>query len=361
MLLCRHSIPDMQPYSHRHYEGFTEAGLIADPFFQDWIIHPDAEKDRFWEEFLQRYPQQAAVIQQAKTFLQNLSFTQYVPDETTIQQSLALHLARIDALEETPAPVRTLRQWYGVAFRIAAVLAGVVLLTLLIFFQYDQRKPKTVQTAYGQLRTVLLPDSSSIVLNAHSSLRFSGQWQSGQVREVWLEGEAFFNVRHLNRDPAHISEHERFLVHAGGLDVEVLGTQFDIRQRRGKTEVVLQSGRVKVTVRPRVSPDLILQPGDVVTYQSAEDRLLRSTTAARDYSAWKEKKLILTNPTVTEIAAYLEDTYGQKILLQDPKMGSRIIDGPILLNNLDDALFILTTVLHANIIKHDSTLIVQPK
>ncbi len=104
-----------------------------------------------------------------------------------------------------------------------------------------------------------------------------------------------------------------------------------------------------------------MKPGDILAYSPAENKVVTETTSAEDFSAWKEKKLILNDPTAAEIVEYLEDNFGKKIILQNAELGKRKIEGPILLTNLGDALFILSTVLNTEIIRKDNTIIIRPR
>jgi transmembrane sensor len=110
---------------------------------------------------------------------------------------------------------------------VAAIFGGVALTLFLVtqFFGNNEGGKLAVQTEYGKLKQVLLPDSSSIVLNANSKIEYDKNWSKGKRREVWLEGEAFFDVRHLNQDTTQVSTYDQFVVHTEDLDVEVLGKQ----------------------------------------------------------------------------------------------------------------------------------------
>jgi ferric-dicitrate binding protein FerR (iron transport regulator) len=228
------------------------------------------------------------------------------------------------------------------AWRVAAVLVGAALCTGL--YWYFHKKPVTESTTqYGEMRTLYLPDSSKVILNAHSSLHYA--WVPGGTREIWLEGEAYFDVRPVKNSV--------FLVHAGKLSVEVLGTRFDIRDRRGKVVVVLEEGKIRVRY---LDSALVLTPGEEVLLDTAK---VAVTKAPDNYTTWKEKRL--TDVTVADIAEYLEDNYHKKVILQDPAMARRRIGGVVLLDNLDDALFALSTVLNAEIIQSGDTLVVRPK
>jgi ferric-dicitrate binding protein FerR (iron transport regulator) len=175
-----------------------------------------------------------------------------------------------------------------------------------------------------------------------------------------LEGEAFFNIKHINSSP-HIKPYERFIVHAKNASIEVLGTQFNVRERRDKTEIVLQQGRIKVTFKTSAEPAIMLQPGQIITIGAHKQTVISTTTTPEEYTAWKNKKLILTNATLKEIVEYLEDNFGKRIILTDPVLENRRIEGTFKLDNLDDALLFLSKALNLNIVQQDSTLFISSK
>ena len=92
------------------------------------------------------------------------------------------------------------------------------------------------------------------------------------------------------------------------------------------------------------------------------EAVMRSTTEAQRYSAWTQRKLILKNASLQEIIQYIEDNYGKKIILGDTSLQNRKIQGTILLDNLDDAMFVLSKVLNVNVtVKSDSTILFMPE
>ena len=352
-------MPDHTDYDK--YLNYQENDFISDPLFQDWIIKPDRDLDKYWSRFLNNNPARKQYVENARAFLMNLAFRQDIPDEQLIQRSLATHFKRIDVFEATQrAKVRKVYLFKN-ALRIAAVFGGVVLLVYNIFYFNRGSENVLVQTKYGNVKHLVLPDSSSIVLNANSKLEYNGKWKRNKIREVWLEGEAFFDVKHLNRDESRVKAGDHFIVHLKDLDIEVLGTSFNIRSRRGKTEVVLQTGKIKVSFRNKAA-DFLMKPDDILVYNHAESKIIRDTIVAQDYTAWKDRKLILHDPTISEVVQYLEDNFGKKIILEKKDFGARKIEGPILYNNLDDALFIISMVLQADVIKQDDNkIIIRPR
>ena len=331
------------------YASFGVQDFICDPFFQDWILYPEAEPaaTAWWEEWTTSHPEKKETIRDAKMLLQSLYFEEQIPADDTIQQSLAAAQEKI-AEFATTTPVRRMPQgWWA-----AAAAAGIILCAGLGYFISSSRHTQlSYATAYGEMQTLYLPDSSRLILNAHSSIRYSKEWQPGHAREVWLDGEAFFDVR-----PAGAST---FQVHTKDLAVEVLGTTFDIRGRRGKTEVVLQSGKIKVRFTASAHADLVMTPGDRIIFDPVTASLAHTTIAPEKYTSWKDKRL--TDATLPEILQYLEDNYHKTFILEDETLAKRKIGGVILLDNLDDALFALSTVLNANLIQHQDTIIIRPR
>lgn len=327
------------------YAGYGVPDFICDPFFQDWIIHPEGESAAWWGDWMTQHPEMTATVSEAIQLLQSLYFEEQVPEEDAALQSLAKVQEKIAA---AAVPVRqTRRSWWA-----AAAAAAVILCVSLIYLITADRHPQlSYTTSYGEIQTRYLPDSSRLVLNAHSSVRYAKTWQAGQAREIWLDGEAWFDVRSAAT--------AAFLVHTKDLTVEVLGTTFDIRGRRGKTEVVLQSGKIRVRFTAGSHADLLMTPGDRIIFDPATAALTHTTTEPEKYTSWKDKRL--TDATIGEILQYLEDNYHKTFILEDPTLAKRRIGGVVLLDNLDDALFALSTVLNANLIHHQDTITIRPR
>ncbi len=349
-----------------NYLHYKENDFLADPLFQEWVKDPNDDINQYWQQIMNAFPQKKTEIENAYLYLQSISFKEEYPTNEEVNASLEKHLLSIqDQLNaDSESVVKTNRLWRNV-MKIAAVFGGVVLITIgYLFFSGKLGGPKNhvVKTDFGEIKKVTLPDGSIVELNANSEIKFSNDWGQNEKREIWLSGEAFFNVKHFNNDTTNIQPHETFLVHTKHLTVTVLGTRFDVRQRREKTEVVLQSGKIALSFPTAVIEDIILKPGEMISFNNTGKKIEKHTTSPEHYSAWKEQKLILRNPSVNEILIYLEDNFGKKIVLADSATGSKMISGPILLSSLEDALFVLSSILNTEVIKKDSqTIILQPR
>lgn len=348
--------------NHKKYKSFTSIDFITDPYFQDCVMMGNLSTSLFWIDFIELHPQQKIAIEQAKLFLENIVIKEEVVEQELIDRSFEKHLIERQNRDKGNVVVLKHRFVSKNLIRIAAIIAGIVLViaaSLIVF--NNSNSLALIRTAYGETKKVFLPDGSLVVLNANSHLKFDKAWSKDRNREVWLEGEAFFDVSHINQDTSKVKRYEQFLVHTNELTVEVLGTSFDIRQRRGITEVVLQEGRISVSLKSKKNGRIIMLPGDKLLYNAKEDKLVSTTTNAENFSAWKQQKLILNDPTVAEIVQYLEDNFGKKIILDNPELGQRKIEGPIILTNLEDALFVLSTVLNTEIINQGNSIIIRSR
>lgn len=355
----------METPDYKDYVQCTSRDLICDPLFQQWVMVPTVAGDAFWEGLVRRYPATRVPVEEAKMLLTSLSFRIDAPGDEMANSSFNKVAAQLgwmpgnqEAIAEAPAPVRSIRRrvwWSSVA--AAAVIA---ILLLLVNRQPGADGEKIAhETAYGSKKQVTLPDGSVVVLNAHSAIEYPSNWEQLAVREVRLTGEGYFQV--TKQLVAGTQAPQAFRVKTDNLVVEVLGTSFDIRERRGITEVVLETGRIALHFNNPAHKDITMQPGDRVVYDPARQEPARDTANAKDFSAWKHNRLILKDPNVGEIIRYLEDNYGKKIILEDPRMAERAITGPIYYDNLNDALFILSTVLNTQVIKQDSIIVLRPR
>jgi ferric-dicitrate binding protein FerR (iron transport regulator) len=179
------------------------------------------------------------------------------------------------AMEEEGRPLRLLRPRI---IRWSAAAAAVVLATWGVF-HYTHNKPATqpaaqvawheVAAKYGTRSYLELPDGSKLWLNAGSKVRYADGFATGK-RELNLSGEGFFDVKH---DPA-----QPFLIHAGTVDVRVLGTSLNVRAYPGDPtiETTLIQGKAEIEPGNGVPP-IVLRPSEKVTMRNSG--LARNGTA----------------------------------------------------------------------------------
>lgn len=239
-------------------------------------------------------------------------------------QSGKKHVPDFQAIEQrTEAPIRRLGQRWG---WMAAAAIGVVLLavgSLLVYQQFVVPEPISLHTGFGQTRRVVLPDQSVVTMNGNTTIRYVENWLTDTPREVWVEGEAFFEV-------VHTKNHERFQVHLPGqMNVVVLGTRFNVYTRKTKTKVVLNEGHIQMRVSNYPNNHLDMKPGEMFFADTQTNAYYKKTVNAVAQSSWRTSKLIFEGTTLAEIAQLLKETYGLDVEIRDRELQQQKVTGTI--------------------------------
>lgn len=230
------------------YAQFSSGDFICDELFQNWIIKPDKETDEFWNEWLSQHPDKLGTVEEAKSLLLYLTFIEDFPTDEQVQNSLETILSKINSVNEQNKSKKNglmsilrLKQF----IKIAAIFIIIAVATSIVIYNYLTEKT-IISTKYGEIKKAALPYGSSVVLNAHSTISFYKHTLKSRPRQVWLDGEALFDVKHINKNLKDIKESERFIVSTTDLNIQVLGTSFNVKKRTKVTEVVLQTGRIRI-------------------------------------------------------------------------------------------------------------------
>ncbi|HVI46879.1 MAG TPA: FecR domain-containing protein [Chitinophaga sp.] len=259
------------------------------------------------------------------------------------------NLAVITAATSTTKHRTILRRIAAVSAAAAAITAAIVLL-----YHPQQRQPAlaAVTTDNGGMKKVTLPDGTTVTLNANTILRYdSVGWRD--VREVWIKGQAFFDVA---PDAAG-----KFLVHAGDeLAVQVLGTRFNVDATTKDVHVVLNSGKVKVDIPGNNAiQTLILQPGEMATYAPESQLLTRHPADTLQLTCWKDNQKVFRDATLGEIATFIEERFGVKVTFSAPQLSQLQFTGTTPANDLDMLLNILNKSLDIRINKHNNQVMIM--
>jgi transmembrane sensor len=251
------------------------------------------------------------------------------------------------------APLRGLgSRWLWLA------AASVVLLLLatgsLFFFQKTVApEPLTLHTGFGQTRRVVLPDQSVVTMNGNTSITYFKSWQPDVPREVWVSGEAFFEV-------VHTKNHQRFQVHLPSqMNVEVLGTRFNVYTRKSRTKVVLNEGRIQMQVSDDPNNHLEMKPGEMFFADTQTKAFYKKAVNAQAQSSWRTDKLIFDGTTLAEIAQLLKDTYGLEVEIRDRELQQQKFSGTIPGKNADTILKGLSGLFDLKISRKSNNIVIE--
>lgn len=305
------------------YSDYSVGDFVKDEYFQTWVFNQgDESVTVFWEGFLTNHPEMLDVIEEASLALKSIQFSKYTLSE---EESMKLW-NRVHDLESSSHGVKdtsTRNEWYRPA--AAAVLIAIM---SVVFFWEENKAWKVYHTTYGETKTLVLPDGSSVVLNANSTLTLYSDWGHDPEREIWLDGEAFFSV-------IHKTDNQVFRVKTSeGVSVEVLGTTFNVYNRLNGTKVVLNSGQIRLSLPTTETPHKILmKPGEMVEYK--EQHFKKKEVDPKLYTAWTDNKIILNHTKLSEMVYMLKDTYGLDVKVSDTSMMEQTVSGSMPLGDAE--------------------------
>ncbi|MCF0054788.1 FecR family protein [Dyadobacter sp. CY356] len=262
-------------------------------------------------------------------------------EETTPSQA-DLNRLRKRIWNDIGEPEKRAIWWKQLHFVVAAAIS---ILIVSVGIGWWSSRSERYQTAYGEIRKLTLEDGSQVTLNANSVMRIGDKLAENAVREVWLEGEAYFDI--AKRKGA------KFIVHTSKADVEVLGTEFNVTTRRQNTKVMLHEGKVKLHA-PN-APAIMMKPGDLATVGDQKQPIKVRVVRPELYDSWKESMYILDDKPVGEIAEMLQDNYGIRVTFSDTSFLNKRLKGKLSLTSTSDFVTNLATILDLEVEKKEDT------
>lgn len=206
--------------------------------------------------------------------------------------------------------VKPIKRWL-VRMIAAAILLAIC--TIGIFFlRNESAKNQTVAAHINQQkinRLVRLPDGSTVIISAGSKLNYPSSFDGLARREVYLEGQAFFDIKHNTSKP--------FIVHTGQLETTVLGTAFNIKAFPGDIDITVTVSRGKVKVSDQNKTLGIILPNQQITCNQQKANSTLKTVDTDTYLDWKAQDLLFDDVTVAEAAELLEERFDVNITFSD--------------------------------------------
>ncbi len=224
--------------------------------------------------------------------------------------------------------VRILQRW--------PLAAGIALtLGLALWLLLWSPRPDIVQTAFGEQQELELSDGSKVRLNSNSRMTYKPMWDRDEHREIWLEGEAFFEVQ---RVPEY---DQKFVVVTDDLTIEVLGTAFNVNSYGGRSTVYLEEGSIILHIEGRESP-IVMEPGDLVAYSKQSQKMVKKRAEESAlHTSWKTGVLTFKDSPLSEVLKKIEDTYGVKFRVENPADYQRKLNFPLPIDEIETAITIL--------------------
>jgi ferric-dicitrate binding protein FerR (iron transport regulator) len=254
---------------------------------------------------------------------------------------------RISRLSET-GKTRALRPWI---YRAAAAFALLAAASIIIY--WNSFRMTEFHTDFGERMSITLPDHSQVTLNGNSTLRYNKDWNRENNREVWIDGEGFFAVQHTQN-------HQKFVVHTSGqLDVQVLGTKFNVKSREQRSEVMLTEGKVRLEMPHTKLAPVFLKPGELATM--TDKKLSKRVVKQKQYTSWLTYTLIFDRTPLRDVADLLKDTYGLDVTFTEESLQTRELSGEISSAHADDILYAIAETFNLKVERDRNTVNISSK
>ncbi len=235
------------------------------------------------------------------------------------------------------------RRHYRIGRRLLAVAAAAALLAA-VWAGWQLIHPtapalQQLSSAPGGKSRVVLPDGSIVWLNSNTQLYYEKNSFGRQHREITLTGEAFFDIAKSEGIP--------FIIHAGKVNIRVLGTVFNVKAYAGDSAVftTLVRGKIAVSFREKT---VVLQPEEKLTVpvsrQAAafqQKHLEKDSSGQLTEISWLNNKLVFDNDTFGELAVKMSQWYGVTFHFESAGLEQLRFSGIIDTESIDEALKML--------------------
>ncbi len=283
------------------------------------------------------------------------------------------HSGEIRSAEKAvPENIRQPEKRFGRLREVWRIAAAVVITAgiswgafALLQNKTPQETSQVIRVPAGSMATVVLPDSTKIWLNAESSLTYDPAGFGKRSRDVFLTGEAYFDVTHNRK--------KRFTVHTSTIEIKVFGTRFNVKAypEDATVETTLEEGSIELEKISGGKPvkgthPVFLKPDQRAVLVKNEGRLLLSDVIPPDkggeegskeisvksgkilvadkvdtrvYTSWKDGQLIIRGEPLAHLAKKLERRYDVHIVFRDNEAGSLRFTGILENETLEQVLY----------------------
>lgn len=274
---------------------------------------PAAQAVEQWLAWLEADPRHAQAFEQVCQLGESLQAAD-VPTRVSLQQAFV------------PAE-RSRPRWLAGLAVAASVLIAVLGWRMAVRHEFgDAADLQRYASDIGQNRDIRLPDGSTIQLGAASSL--TAHYANGQ-RDIELgAGEAFFTVSHDQVHP--------FVVAAGPVRIEDLGTAFNVRRTGQQVTVAVTQGRVRLQApADKKLAGMELVAGQQAEYDPRRGVFSLSSVSAEHVATWRDNRLEFVNEPLSTVIANVNRYSRRPVQIADPRLGELTFTGTVKINTID--------------------------
>lgn len=336
-----------------NYSDFNVEDFLLDQQFLDWV--KKGQNDSFWQDFQLEFPEKKTDLENARIVILAGAGLSHTGPGHVVRNAMWENIQSQVAEEITETKhgrVILFRNWWWAAAAVLIVGCGIIWQLRMSWSSTDKityenlisnaKTSSFIEKVNDSEKNLLinLPDGSSVLLHKGGKLSFDAKMFGGEKREVFLSGEAFFEVA---KDPA-----KPFFVYANELITKVLGTSFTVKALPNERhiEVLVKTGRVAVFAQKDPSKNqklsnrelegIVLAPNQQITLERTALRLSRSLVPDPQMLEIPEQKVSFDfdDLPALKVIESLEKAYGIDIvydedLLANCKLTAHLNDEPL--------------------------------
>jgi ferric-dicitrate binding protein FerR (iron transport regulator) len=344
---------------HYHYSKLED--FLEDDSFRKWVYEADQTSAQQWEDWLKQYPEKFELINHSREILLAVKGELPAISQQEVRQEVGGILQQLDRPMATERVLTSSRKNSYVWWAAASILL-VLGVSMGIWFTANRTNPvptyvalvKTadlplIEVANEQNQPIMvnLPDGSTVLLQQNSRLSYPKAFRD-KCREVYLTGEAFFEV---HKNPA-----QPFFVYANELVTQVLGTSFRVTayEQDLEVKVVVKTGVVSVfsaqgnqafEQKPdRSLQEVVLTPAQQAVFSREDGKIARSSSAKSAELPIETYSFEFNRTPVVEVLQLLEKAYGVSITFDSEKLAGCTFTASLGDEPLFEKLRLITTV-----------------
>lgn len=245
-------------------------------------------------------------------------------NEYTVEKSYSRLMSRITAYDQSNKIFFRRIFWYRLSL-VAASVALFMVVSGLLYTLHVAKIPDMIIACNNtsSIKCIFLPDGTVVKLNNQSKLTYPEEFDNNK-REVFLDGEAYFNVAHDKKHP--------FIVRTGELDIRVLGTKFTVNASSMISQITatLIEGSIDVSNKKE---HVLMKPGQQMIYDVDKSKILLSNLEnANREIRWIDNVWVLTNTPLLDVCQRLERKFNVKFVITSPHLIDKSFTGEFYTN-----------------------------
>ena len=347
----------------KQYLHYTVEELALEQDFIDWVKTGKGKEQ--WMAFLETYPGKAHTIHEAKRLVEVVEPLPVLLESPMIEEEISRLMNTLELNETTQQPAK------GKVKRILMVAAGIAAAVLAWIGVVAPGAGEIPSQDYGALVSskklveqvnssdhaidILLPDGSAVKLSAGSRFSYAADFNDSTNRDVYLSGEAYFEVARDPRKP--------FRVFTNDLVTKVLGTSFTVRSFEAEKEINVTVRTGKVNVFRQRHQGLLLTANQQAIYSKQEKGLVRKLSEKPVIISPQitNQQMVFEDAPVVQVLELLKNAYGIGITYDKELMASCTITADLTDESIYRKLDLICRAIDAAYEIIDSEVYIQPK